>query len=225
MRKENLIILALFPLLLLFSCGREDGRTPGLERALAAGKGEYVLHVDKGEFTLTVYGRRGGEVARYPVAIGRNPDGGPKLWEGDKRTPEGLYFVEDIYSMDAEKGSTARRKLARLNSIYFKASHGHSRYGHPDVDLGDNAYGPRFFALDYPNSRDSKRYQMMLKNERVPVDKGKPRGIGFGIAIHGNNDPNSIGHRASSGCVRMYNRDLVELDRYVVLRTPVLITP
>jgi lipoprotein-anchoring transpeptidase ErfK/SrfK len=193
---------------------------------LEAGKGEYVLHVDKDEFTLTVYDRQGGKVARYPVAIGKNPDGGTKLWEGDKRTPEGLYHVKDIYSMDAEKGTPARKKLARLNSIYFRASRGHSRYGHPDVDLGDNAYGPRFYALDYPNRQDRRRYEKMLGEGKVPVNKqGKPRGIGFGIAIHGNNDPGSIRHKASSGCIRMYNRDLLELDRYVVLQTPVLITP
>jgi murein L,D-transpeptidase YafK len=35
-----------------------------------------------------------GEIVRaYRVALGRNPVG-PKRLEGDKRTPEGLYFVE-----------------------------------------------------------------------------------------------------------------------------------
>ncbi len=29
--------------------------------------------------------------------------------------------------------------------------------------------------------------------------------------IHGNNDPRSIGHQASSGCIRMYNEDVIDL--------------
>ncbi len=29
--------------------------------------------------------------------------------------------------------------------------------------------------------------------------------------IHGNNEPNSIGHQASSGCIRMYNEDVIDL--------------
>ncbi len=35
--------------------------------------------------------------------------------------------------------------------------------------------------------------------------------------IHGTNDPKSIGTRSSSGCIRMFNQDVVELYR----RTPV----
>ena len=39
--------------------------------------------------------------------------------------------------------------------------------------------------------------------------------------IHGTNDPGSIGSRASHGCVRMWNRDVVELYRLVQVGTPV----
>jgi len=54
---------------------------------------------------------------------------------------------------------------------------------------------------------------------------GKIPGIGYGIGIHGNNDEAGVGKRSSSGCIRMYNRDVVEIERFVQLGTPVIIVP
>ncbi len=39
--------------------------------------------------------------------------------------------------------------------------------------------------------------------------------------IHGTNNPGSIGSRASHGCIRMFNRNVVELYRLVPVGTPV----
>ncbi|MFN7252022.1 MAG: triple tyrosine motif-containing protein [Anaerobacillus sp.] len=47
---------------------------------------------------------------------------------------------------------------------------------------------------------------------------------GTTYAIHGNNNPNSIGTYASAGCVRMYNDDVRWLFEQVSLNTPVIIT-
>ncbi|BAS28500.1 L,D-transpeptidase family protein [Limnochorda pilosa] len=48
--------------------------------------------------------------------------------------------------------------------------------------------------------------------------------VPWGIyGIHGTNKPWSIGTRASHGCIRMFNRDVEELHRWVPLRTPVRI--
>ncbi|PYI52093.1 L,D-transpeptidase [Paenibacillus flagellatus] len=41
--------------------------------------------------------------------------------------------------------------------------------------------------------------------------------------IHGTNDPSSIGKRVSKGCIRMHNRDVLELSRQVNVGTPVTI--
>jgi lipoprotein-anchoring transpeptidase ErfK/SrfK len=41
--------------------------------------------------------------------------------------------------------------------------------------------------------------------------------------IHGTNDPASIGHIVSHGCIRMYNRDVIELSRIVPIGTFVTI--
>jgi lipoprotein-anchoring transpeptidase ErfK/SrfK len=42
-------------------------------------------------------------------------------------------------------------------------------------------------------------------------------------AIHGTNDPNSIGHFVSYGCIRMYNADITDLFGRVDVGTPVVV--
>ena len=44
-------------------------------------------------------------------------------------------------------------------------------------------------------------------------------------AIHGTNRPDSIGTAASYGCIRMYNRDIVDLFERVEVGTPVVVMP
>lgn len=41
--------------------------------------------------------------------------------------------------------------------------------------------------------------------------------------IHGTNDPSSIGHEVSHGCIRMFNSDVVQLAQLVSIGTSVLI--
>lgn len=43
--------------------------------------------------------------------------------------------------------------------------------------------------------------------------------------IHGTNDPSSIGKRVSHGCIRMHNRDVLELSKLVPIGTRVTIRP
>lgn len=43
--------------------------------------------------------------------------------------------------------------------------------------------------------------------------------------IHGTNKPSSIGKMVSHGCIRMYNKDVVQLSKYVHVGTPVTIRP
>jgi lipoprotein-anchoring transpeptidase ErfK/SrfK len=45
------------------------------------------------------------------------------------------------------------------------------------------------------------------------------------FAIHGTNNPNSIGSEASYGCIRMLNRDIIDLYGRVAVGTPVIVTP
>jgi lipoprotein-anchoring transpeptidase ErfK/SrfK len=44
-------------------------------------------------------------------------------------------------------------------------------------------------------------------------------------AIHGTNRPNSIGRFVSYGCIRMHNRDVIDLFERVRVGTPVVVRP
>lgn len=73
-----------------------------------------------------------------------------------------------------------------------------------------------------------------LANPRIPlfIPGGSPRnpmgaaalGLSRGnYAIHGTNDPGSIGHFVSHGCIRMYNEDVLDLYSRVHLGTEVVV--
>lgn len=88
-----------------------------------------------------------------------------------------------------------------------------------------------------------KKYPIALGRPETPtpvgewkvINKYKNWGSGFGTrwiglnvpwgiyGIHGTNRPGSIGHDASHGCVRMFNRDVEELYEWVSIGTPVSI--
>jgi lipoprotein-anchoring transpeptidase ErfK/SrfK len=43
-------------------------------------------------------------------------------------------------------------------------------------------------------------------------------------AIHGTNNPGSIGGFVSYGCIRMHNQDIVDLYQRIGVGTPVIVT-
>jgi lipoprotein-anchoring transpeptidase ErfK/SrfK len=72
-------------------------------------------------------------------------------------------------------------------------------------------------------------------NPKLPdvIPGGSPRNpmgpraltlFGDEYAIHGTNKPGSIGTYASYGCIRMHNRDIVDLFERVSVGTPVVVT-
>jgi len=63
----------------------------------------------------------------------------------------------------------------------------------------EGAYGPWFIRLDVPGHQ--------------------------GIGIHGTHLPESIGTRASEGCIRLKNEDIIALKNIVYVGMPVIITP
>jgi len=44
------------------------------------------------------------------------------------------------------------------------------------------------------------------------------------IGLHGTNDPSSVGHYTSHGCIRMFNKDIEQLVRILPLGTPITIS-
>jgi lipoprotein-anchoring transpeptidase ErfK/SrfK len=65
---------------------------------------------------------------------------------------------------------------------------------------------------------------------KVPNPGGPFGAVWMGLSkphygIHGTNHPQSIGKQVSKGCIRMYNRDALELSRQVPIGTMVTIRP
>jgi hypothetical protein len=77
----------------------------------------------------------------------------------------------------------------------------HWSHDFKDDTLGtiQGAYGPWFIRLNVPGQK--------------------------GIGIHGTHDANSIGERASEGCIRMRNEDLIQLVGQLKKASVVVITP
>lgn len=134
----------------------------------------YRLSISKQTMQLTVYDAQNRVLALFPIACGKSL--GNKREEGDMRTPEGCFTVQEI--LDA------------------------SRWKHDFGDgkgVIDGAYGPYFIRLYAPPHR--------------------------GIGIHGTHDEGSIGSRATEGCIRLRNRDLRALMRYIYVEMQVEILP
>jgi lipoprotein-anchoring transpeptidase ErfK/SrfK len=61
------------------------------------------------------------------------------------------------------------------------------------------------------------------------VNPGGPFGVRWlglsypHIGIHGTNNPSSIGKNVTNGCIRMHNRDVLEIANLVPIGTPVTI--
>jgi len=136
-------------------------------------KSSFLL-IDKESMTLGVYGKSGKLLEKYPIACGENY--GNKEKEGDKKTPEWVFYIssiEDATDWDHD----------------FKDGKGVIKH----------CYGDYFFRLE----------------------TGRHKGIG----IHGTHLPESIGTRASEGCIRLKNEDLLNLRKKVRVNLPVIITP
>jgi murein L,D-transpeptidase YafK len=55
-------------------------------------KSSYTILVDKSDYELSVFDEEGKWLVTYPVVFG-NKDQGDKLMEGDRKTPEGSFYI------------------------------------------------------------------------------------------------------------------------------------
>ena len=134
-------------------------------------KAEYIV-ISKENFRLDLFDGEGRLICSFGVAVGKNY--GNKQCEGDMKTPEGDFYIEQIQP----------------------ASH----WGHDFKDgkgYIPNCYGNWFMRLKTPPHR--------------------------GIGIHGTHAPESIGTRATEGCIRLENSDLDSLYKMVHVGMPVRI--
>lgn len=210
----------------------------------------HVIIADKKEKMIYAVDSSLNTAAAFRISTGMNPEN--KAYAGDNATPEGSYVITEILEEDKpgsllkaeaeaaecdENCADAESRLARLkkeheknrvklaamNKVYFKAKDGHKKWG-TNLDLGRGAYGPVFMRLSYPEKNDIKRHESAKKRGYLPMrNDGSYPGPGSGIAIHGTNDPDSLGQDASSGCVRLLNEEALLLRKYAQKGTKVII--
>lgn len=216
-------------------------------------KKTYFIYINKSQKRLYLVDRNIKVWRKYIISVGKNH--GQKLYRGDFKTPEGIYFIDEIYQYDEpwylkrlkdkiemmdkkspnynvykkyfqnliEKYRKSKKKLEKLNKTYLQAKDGFKKFKTGE-SLGFNSYGPVFMLLDYPNEDDYKRYKEALDEGLIKRDKNLYfKDPGGGIAIHGTNDEDALGYNSSAGCIRMRNQDILELIRYVIEGTMVII--
>jgi lipoprotein-anchoring transpeptidase ErfK/SrfK len=124
----------------------------------------------------------------YRAVFGRSIVLGTKQWEGDRRTPEGVYTI-------IEKHQSRRWEW--------------------------------FLTLNYPNVLDRRRYEQMRDGGVVPIEEGRPVGVGGRIGIHGSDNPllNRGDVNWTTGCISVSDQDVDELDKLLPVGTVVIINP
>jgi lipoprotein-anchoring transpeptidase ErfK/SrfK len=125
----------------------------------------------------------------------------------------------------------------RQRSLYFVVGSGEAlRYPVAVGKMGKQWHGVTTIDGKYVDPAwapppEVKRAEPWLPNYIPGGSPHNPMGVraltlsGDEYAIHGTNRPGSIGTAASFGCIRMYNRDIVDLFDRVPVGTPVVMLP
>jgi lipoprotein-anchoring transpeptidase ErfK/SrfK len=88
--------------------------------------------------------------------------------------------------------------------------------------IANKAVNPPWTAPDSPWAGAYRNETVAGGSAENPL-KARWMGIVNGVGIHGTGDPGSIGSRASHGCIRMTEPDVIDLYPRVPVGTPVLI--
>ena len=156
------------------------------------------VRVDIGEQVLLLFGEDGACIRRYPVSTAAN-GAGEKA--GSFRTPRGRHRIRARIGAGAPSGAVfrGRRPTGEVWSADFAAAH-----------PGKDWVLTRILWLcgEEPGRNRGGRVDSMRRY----------------IYIHGTGDDQPMGVPRSHGCVRMRNRDIIELFDLVPAGTPVRIT-
>lgn len=154
--------------------------------------------VDISDQSLVLY-EQGSETARYPVSTSSYGIGSQS---GSNKTPLGAHYVKRKIGSGAKSGTIfkGRKNTGKLADIE-----------HRPRATGDDHVTTRILWLSGLESG---------KNQGGDIDSFKRY-----IYIHGTHEEGLIGQPASHGCVRMYNRDVIELFDRVPESSLVYIQP
>ncbi len=133
----------------------------------------------------------------YPIATGKNGLGEEM---GSECTPRGWHTIYSRIGLDAP-----------INSVFV----GREWTG----EIYDEQLAKKYPERDWILSR-----VVQLEGLEAGRNKGgKVDSLQRYIYIHGTPDSIKLGHPSSHGCIRMRNRDVIELADWVKLKTPICI--
>jgi lipoprotein-anchoring transpeptidase ErfK/SrfK len=142
-----------------------------------------------------------------------NPEWVPPDWHYvEQASKRGLGLVhlnpgQAIPSGDGSVITTQNGEVVKRLSSGQTVSLGGGKEGH-EIVAGGNIVIP-------PYGTEARRYAGVLGTRRLD--------LGDGYGIHGTDEPESIGHSVSHGCVRLRNEDIEKLYPMVAVGTPVYI--
>jgi L,D-transpeptidase-like protein len=141
-----------------------------------------------------------------------NPAWVPPDWhyvEQARKKGLGLIHLSPGQSIPSGDGviTTQNGEVVKRYSNGTTVSLGEGKEGH-EIVAGGNIVIP-------PYGTSARRYMGTLGTRRLE--------LGDGYGIHGTDEPESIGHSVSHGCVRMLNEDIEKLYPMVPVGTPVYI--
>lgn len=199
--------LRLLASLLLLACLSPDRQAPEARPAtfgsfLSSLPGELRIVIWKSQYTLTLY--KGEQpVKTYRAVFGKGFRDGDKRKTGDKRTPEGEFFICTMNHSE---------RFYKFMGLSYPGKH------HAEQGLRNGLITP-------------KQYDMIKKaNEERQQPPWHTR-LGGAVGIHGRMLDSAVAPRVypgtnwTDGCIALENSDIDEIYSVVSLGTPVTILP
>jgi murein L,D-transpeptidase YafK len=202
---NSLLLFRLFALLLLAGCFSQAPNAPvpppgGSSGMASSGASRHRIVISKSAYSLTLF-RDDREVKTYRAVFGKGYHDGDKRGRGDKRTPEGDFYVCAMHP--------SKRFYKFLGLSYPSLKHAES--------------GLRFGTI---SQREYLMIKQALEEGRQPPWDTR---LGGAVGIHGRTaagvTPFPGMENWTDGCIALDNADVDELFSVVSLGTPVTILP
>jgi murein L,D-transpeptidase YafK len=204
---NSLPLLRLFALLLLAGCLSQAPNAPepapGASSGVASsGSGRYRVVISKSGYSLTLF-RDDRAVKTFHAVFGKGYSDGDKVSLGDKRTPEGDFYICTMHP--------SKRFYKFLGLSYPGLKHAEE--------------GLRFGMISQGEFLMIKK--ALEEGQQPPWDTR----LGGAVGIHGRMTAPADGARTpgtenwTDGCIALGNSDMDELFSVVSLGTPVTILP